>query len=100
MSHMLCERCPSPRSETHLILSWGALSLYEEKPRNADVFDRVFVNGVIPSVRCGWYGSIDQFLVLHESPLLQYLEAHHLKCMLEPPSASQIGAWKHCFVLL
>ncbi len=44
--------------------------------------------------RYGWMGSLKEMSEATMSALLEALSQHHKLCMLEPPSSSQIGAWK------
>ncbi len=48
----------------------------------------------------GWNGTLSNFFNLSLDSFVSDLSLHHQICMLEPPSQSQIGAWKNCFSAL
>src|SRR5262245_51739718 len=51
------------------------------------------MNSASQDQRCGWSGSVGQFLDLASNEWLTAVKAFHRECMLEPPSDAQIAAW-------
>lgn len=49
---------------------------------------------------CGYYSEISEFLEISYSDWLEQLQNHHIHCMNEPASRSQITAWKNSFTVL
>lgn len=49
---------------------------------------------------CGWYGQIADFLQISHSKWLQSVQQHHIQCMNEPASQTQITAWNNSFRIL
>ena len=44
---------------------------------------------------CGWHGPVSAFLAADPGAVLTSLSAHHHRCMLMPPDAGQVTAWRH-----
>ncbi len=53
-----------------------------------------------PSVRCGWCGTVKDFLAAPREGWLEGLSGHHRERMLEPPAESQVRAWESSRTLL
>ncbi len=49
---------------------------------------------------CGWYSQISDFLQVSYADWLESVQQHHIRCMHEPASQSQITAWKNSFQIL
>lgn len=52
------------------------------------------------NIRYGWQGTVDEFQALSWAALEPPLSSHHQACMLAPPSASQVHAWRSSHELL
>jgi hypothetical protein len=49
---------------------------------------------------CGWYGTIQQFLLCPRSEWLNARAAYHQMCMKSPADEGQKASWEHSFEIL